>query len=193
MAPQIITDCGNFTLNFKLLGICASPFFLQTLRPWFPNEMSDRPLVQDWLDKRYETVVVAHVLDMSVREGSWCTASCLSPLLVKLPHMFEWPMRANSLRAAVIPVACAPFPTTLSPSTQHNKYARMQLSVNSHLAMTFGPCGGCQFCTDTELNYFRFSWCKPLSSKLIQIKGLKYFGCNESILWVSLFILNWND
>ena len=33
MAPQIITDCGNVTLDFKQLGFCASPFFLQTPGP----------------------------------------------------------------------------------------------------------------------------------------------------------------
>ncbi len=33
MAPQIITDFGNFTLDFKQLGFCASPLFLQTLGP----------------------------------------------------------------------------------------------------------------------------------------------------------------
>ncbi len=37
MAPQIITDCGNFTLDFKQHGFCASPhLFFQTLGPWFP-------------------------------------------------------------------------------------------------------------------------------------------------------------
>ncbi len=36
-APQIITDCGNLTLDFKQLGLWASPPFLQTLGPWFPN------------------------------------------------------------------------------------------------------------------------------------------------------------
>ncbi len=30
-APQIITDCGNFTLDFKQLWFCASLLFLQTL------------------------------------------------------------------------------------------------------------------------------------------------------------------
>ncbi len=35
MAAQIITDCGNFTLDFKQHGICASPLFLQTLGPCF--------------------------------------------------------------------------------------------------------------------------------------------------------------
>ncbi len=35
MAAQIITDCGNFTLDFKHHGFCASPLFLQTLGPCF--------------------------------------------------------------------------------------------------------------------------------------------------------------
>ncbi len=33
MAAQIITACGNFTLDFKQHGFCASPLFLQTLGP----------------------------------------------------------------------------------------------------------------------------------------------------------------
>ncbi len=37
IAPQIITDCGNLTLDFKQLGLWASPPFLQTLGPWFTN------------------------------------------------------------------------------------------------------------------------------------------------------------
>ncbi len=41
MAAQSITDCGNFTLDFKQHGFCASPLFLQTLGPWFPNEMQN--------------------------------------------------------------------------------------------------------------------------------------------------------
>ncbi len=32
-APKIITACGNFTLDFKIHGFCASPLFLQTLGP----------------------------------------------------------------------------------------------------------------------------------------------------------------
>ena len=32
-ASQINTDCRNFTLDFKYLGLCASPFFLKTLGP----------------------------------------------------------------------------------------------------------------------------------------------------------------
>ncbi len=33
MAAQIITDCGNLTLDFKQHGFCASTVFLQTLGP----------------------------------------------------------------------------------------------------------------------------------------------------------------
>ncbi len=36
LQPQIITDCGNLTLDFMQLGLFASPPFLQTLGPWFP-------------------------------------------------------------------------------------------------------------------------------------------------------------
>ncbi len=41
MAAQIITDCGNFTLDFKQHGICASPLFLQTLGPCFQMKMQN--------------------------------------------------------------------------------------------------------------------------------------------------------
>ncbi len=37
MTAQIITDCRNFTLDFKQHGFCASPLFLQTLVTWLPN------------------------------------------------------------------------------------------------------------------------------------------------------------
>ncbi len=49
MAAQIITDCGNFSLDFKQHGFCASPFFLQTLGPWFPNEMQNILSSENWL------------------------------------------------------------------------------------------------------------------------------------------------
>ncbi len=41
IASQIVTDCGNLTLDFKQLGLWASPPFLQTLGPWFPNEIQN--------------------------------------------------------------------------------------------------------------------------------------------------------
>ncbi len=36
-----ITDCGKLTLDFMQLGLWASPPFLQTLGPWFPNEIQN--------------------------------------------------------------------------------------------------------------------------------------------------------
>ncbi len=41
IAHQIITDCGNLTLDFMQLGLWGSPPFLQTLGPWFPNEIQN--------------------------------------------------------------------------------------------------------------------------------------------------------
>ena len=81
------------------------------------NTLVTLSLVQEWLDTRNVTVV-AHVLDTSVRGGSSCTESSLRPLLVNLPQILERPLLHNALKAAVIPVACAPLSTTLFPSTQ---------------------------------------------------------------------------
>ena len=51
MAPQINTDRGNFTLDFKHLGLCASPIPLQTLGPCpgpvWTTEPQTRTHVQD--------------------------------------------------------------------------------------------------------------------------------------------------
>jgi len=41
MAPQTITECGYLTLDFRHFGISWSPVFLQTLAPWFPNDMQN--------------------------------------------------------------------------------------------------------------------------------------------------------
>ena len=54
-----------------------------------------------------------------VSGGSWCTDSCLSPLLVKLPQIVKCLCRACQVlralsQALVNPVACAPFPPTFS-------------------------------------------------------------------------------
>ena len=107
MAPQIITDCGNFTLDFKQLGFGASPLFLQTLGPWFPNEMQNFHWATVQLFFSFAQVrrfwrclwfrsgltlgidTCSSFLDTSVRDGSWCTDSILCPLLVKLPQVLE--------------------------------------------------------------------------------------------------------
>ncbi len=140
MAAQIITACGNFTLDFKIHGFCASPLFFQTLGPWFQNEMQDllssekrtlfgplsnspvlfllSPgkmlltmfLFQEWLGSLF--------LKISEHGDSWCTDSSFSSLLVKLSQVFESALLDSILKLAVIPVACAHFPIQFHPSSQ---------------------------------------------------------------------------
>ena len=86
-------------------------------------------------EKRTATVI-AHVLVKSVPGGSWCTDSCLSPLFVMLP--FKWPLIDNSLMAAVISVACAPFYHTFSSHSVSYEYAWIRLpEQQASLAMSF--------------------------------------------------------
>ncbi len=106
MAAQIITDCGNFTLDFKQHGFCASPLFLQTLGPWFPNEMqnllsSEKKTLDHWATVQlffstaqvrrfwrclwFRSGLVALFLKTSERGDSWCTGlwsshKCLNQL-----------------------------------------------------------------------------------------------------------------
>ncbi len=139
MTAQIITDCGNFTLDFKQHGFCASPVFLQTLGPWFPNETqhllsSENSTLDHWTTVQlffstaqvrrfwcclwFRSGLVALFLKTSERGDSWCTDSSFSPLLVKLSQVFESALLDSILKLAVIPVACAPFPTQIIPSSQ---------------------------------------------------------------------------
>ncbi len=96
IAPQIITDCGHLTLDFKQIGLWASPPFLQT------------PL----------TTTVAKFLDTSVCGGSWCLDPSLSPFLVKFTKSLESILLDNPHEAAVLSVGWATFSSTLFPSTQ---------------------------------------------------------------------------
>ncbi len=102
MAAQIITDCGNFTLDFKQHGLCAYSLFLRTLGPWFPNDMQHLPssekrtTLDHWATVQFFFslaqircfwqclcfIGVALFLKMSVRGDSWCTDSpkCLNRL-----------------------------------------------------------------------------------------------------------------
>ncbi len=145
IAPQIITDCGNLTLDFMQLGLWASPPFLQTLGPWFPMKyktcshlkedfgpLGNSPVllllspgktpltlsvVQEWLNKR-NTTTVAKFLDTSVCGGSWCLDPSLSQFLVKFTQILESILLNNPHKAAVLSVGCASFSSTLFPSTQ---------------------------------------------------------------------------
>ncbi len=134
MAAQIITDCGNFTRNFKQHGFCASPLFFQTLGPFFPNKMlnllsSEKRILDNWATVQFffslaqvrcfwrcfcfRSGLVALFLKMSERGDSWCTDSSFSSL-----QMFESALLESILKLVVIPVACAHFPTQFLPSCQ---------------------------------------------------------------------------
>ncbi len=104
MTAQIITDCGNFTLDFKQHGLFASPLFLHTLGPWFPNEMqnvlsSEKKTLDHW-------ATVQFFFSLAQVRCFW-VCFCIRSGLVAL----EFALLDSILKLAVIPDACAHFPT----------------------------------------------------------------------------------
>ncbi len=108
-------------------------------RPWFPNEKQNLHLPEKRTLDHWATVqlffslaqvrcfwrcfcfrsgLVALFLKTSEHGESWCTDSSFSPLLVKLSQVFESALLVSILKLAVIPVACAPFPTQILPFSQ---------------------------------------------------------------------------
>ncbi len=127
----IFLDSCFLTLDFKQLGLWASPPFLQTLGPWFPNEIqnllsSEKRTLEHWATvllllspgKMPLMTTVAKFLDTSVCGGSWCLDPSLSPFLVKFTQILESILLDNPHKAAVLSVGCASFSSTLFPSTQ---------------------------------------------------------------------------
>ncbi len=98
MASQIITDCGNFTLDFKQHGFCASPLFLQTLGPWFPNEMqnllsSEKRTLDHW-------ATVQLFFSLAQVRCFWlcfCFRSGLEALGSSVHSLWSYPMCLNQL------------------------------------------------------------------------------------------------
>ncbi len=81
----------------------------------------------------FRSGLVALFLKMSERGDSWSTDSSFSSLLEKLSQVFESALLDSILKLAVIPVACAHFPTQFIPSSQNCiYYALIQHSVKSH-------------------------------------------------------------
>lgn len=132
MARQIITECRDFILENKHLRFCASPLVLSLgtskwneKRTFIWKENFGSPILflfstsktlvmlflfQEWFDMRNVTVIF-------VCHSSSCTDTSLSALLVILSQVFESTFLDSSLQALFSPVACAPFPTTLFPSS----------------------------------------------------------------------------
>jgi len=116
-APQTITDCGYLTLDFGHFGISFSPVFLQTLAPWFLNDMQPLSpgqvllplfLVQKWLDLG-NAAPIAHFLHTPVHGGSGCFYSRLSPMLSQVPQGLESVLLHNLPQGPVISSRCAAF------------------------------------------------------------------------------------
>ncbi len=126
-------------LSHHWLWKLHTPLFLQTLRPWFPNEMqnllsSEKRTLDHWATVQFffslaqvrcfwpcfcfRSGLVALFLKMSERGDSWCTDSSFSSLLVKLSQVFESALLDSILKLAFIPVACAHFPAQFLPSSQ---------------------------------------------------------------------------
>ncbi len=119
-------------------------------------------LVQGWLGSRNVTAV-AHFLKTSVCGGSWCTDSGFSPIPVKLSQVFESSVSDNLSKAAVIPVACAPFSYHTFPfESTFYEYISIQHSVNSQPfqrwpsvawpSVAYPPCRGCWWSSSGQLS-----------------------------------------
>ncbi len=103
-APEIITDCGNLTLDFKQLGLWASPPLPPDSRTFVSKWKTKLALI--WKEdlgplgnnpvlillspgKMPLTTTVAKFLDTSVCGDSWCLDPSLSPFLVKFTQILE--------------------------------------------------------------------------------------------------------
>ncbi len=135
MAAQIITDCGNFTLDFKNMDSVPlhsssrlwdldskwnAKFTLSEKRNWdhwviFSTAQVRRfwclSLVQKWLGSPFPEDGLSVVTLDALTPAS-------GPLLVNLSQVFESALLDCILKLEVIPVACAPFPTQILPSSQ---------------------------------------------------------------------------
>ncbi len=102
----------DFQMKWKIFfhlkrGLWTTEFFFSTAQV--------RPF---WCCLWFRSGLVALFLKTSERGDSWCTDSSFIPLLVKLSQVFESALLDCILKLAVIPVACAPFPTQILHSSQ---------------------------------------------------------------------------
>ncbi len=156
MAPQTITDCGNFTLDLKQRGFCASPLFLQSLGPWFPKEMQN-VLSSDNITLDHSAAVQSFLSLAQARRFWRCLLfksgltqgmrqlkpmSCIHLCVVVLEALTPAAVHSlwisptflnvffhNPLQGAVIPIACTLFSTTSFPSL------RLSINVLGHRAL----------------------------------------------------------
>lgn len=83
---------------------------------------------------------------------SWCTDSSLSPLIVELSQVLESALLDNPLKAALVPVTCAPFPYDTFPFQSislWNSILCIQPALQRWPSVT--PCGGCGWASAGQL------------------------------------------
>ncbi len=133
ITPQIITDCGNLTLDFKQLGLWASPPFLQTLGPWFPNEIQNllssekRTLDHCATFQFFVSLAQVRCLWRQMKPNS-LTRLCVVALDTLTPASVHSLWSSTKflnrfcltilIRLRFLSVGCASFSSTLFPSTQ---------------------------------------------------------------------------
>ncbi len=154
IAPQIITDCGNLTLDFKELGLWPSPPSSRTLvSKWNAKlaliwkkdfgPLGNSPvLLLLSPGKTPLTITVAKFLDKSGCGGSWCLYPGLSPFLVKFTQILESILLTILIRL---------------------RFSR--LAVYLFLSHFFLPLNFLLTCLDTEL-------CEQPASLVIRVCGL---------------------
>ncbi len=122
---QIITDCGNLTLDFKqLMSFSTLPPDSRTLVSKWNTKLAliwkedFGPLGNSPVllllspGKTPLKTTVDKFLDTSVCGGSWCLDPSLRPFLVTFTQILESVLLDNPHKAAVLSVGCASFPST---------------------------------------------------------------------------------
>ncbi len=130
IVPQIITDCGNLTLDFKQLELLHPSSRLQTLVSKWNTKLAliwkedfgplgNSPVLLLLSPGKTPLMITeAKFIDTSVCGGSWCLEPSLSPFLVKFTQILELILLDNPHKAAVLSVGYSSFSSTLFPSTQ---------------------------------------------------------------------------
>lgn len=101
-------DCGNSTLSTLTPDFSQFKMYFHLKR----EQLSDSLVLLAHV-KHFIWFVFGGLILVTWQQrdgGSWCTYTSFYPLLVKVSQVLESTFSNNPLRAAVIPVACAPFP-----------------------------------------------------------------------------------
>lgn len=101
-------DCGNSTLSTLTPDFSQFKMYFHLKREQLSNSLVLLAHVKHFIWFVFGGLILG---TWQQRDGgSWWTYTSFYPLLVKVSQVLESTFSNNPLRAAVIPVACAPFP-----------------------------------------------------------------------------------